>query len=108
MTFAVLYGSLAHGMHRDDLDIDIAVMLKEKNESTIFDILNSITLGLSDLLHREVNVLYIDDDKSKPPLHYNAIGERDVIYFDDFTHYVDVYMNAMRQMDDFSIFGLAC
>ncbi len=60
-------------MHRDDSGIDIAVMLKEKNECVIFDILNSITLGLTDLQHREVSVLYIDDGISKPMQHYNAI-----------------------------------
>ncbi len=59
------------------------------------------------MLHGEVSVLYIDDDISKPMLHYNAIVQGDVIYFDDFTHYVDIYMNAMRQMEGFSIFGLA-
>lgn len=29
------------------------------------------------------------------------------MYFDDFTHYVDVMLKAIGQMEDFSIFGLA-
>lgn len=107
VTVAFLYGSWVHGMQRDDSDVDVAVMLKEKNEDAIFDVINTITLRLCDVLHREVNVLYIDDDISKPMLHYNAIVQGEVIYFDDFTHYVDVYMSAMKQMEDFSIFGLA-
>lgn len=106
ITMAFLYGSWAHGKQRNDSDIDIAIMMKINDPDAIFDKLNAITLSLIDLLHREVNVLYIDDDISKPMLHYNAIVKGQVVYFDDFTHYVDVMLIAMRQLEDFSIFGL--
>jgi len=107
VTMAFLYGSWAHGMQRNDSDIDIAIMMKITDPDEIFNNINEITLALTDLLHREVNVLYIDDDISKPMLHYNAIVKGQVVYFDDFTHYVDVMLKAMGQMEDFSIFGLA-
>ncbi|MDH7552786.1 MAG: nucleotidyltransferase domain-containing protein [Spirochaetota bacterium] len=107
VSMAFLYGSWAHDMQRNDSDIDIAVMFKENNPNEIFDYINAISLSLSDHLHRDVNILYIDDDISKPMLHYNAIVKGEVLYFDDFTHYVDVLLKALEQMEDFSMFGLS-
>lgn len=106
VTMAFLYGSWAHNMQGMLSDIDIAVLLEETDTDKQFAIINAITLALCDLLHTEVNVLYIDNELSKPMLHYNAIVKGEVVYFNDFTNYVDMYLKALAQMEDFSLFGI--
>ena len=106
VTLAFLYGSWAHGLQRNNLDIDIAIMTEETDKDEIFQKITAMTLALSELLQYEANVLYIDHDLSMPMLHYNAIVKGITVYFDDFTYYVDVRMKAIAQMEDFSIFGL--
>jgi predicted nucleotidyltransferase len=106
VTLAFLYGSWAHGLQRNNSDIDIAIMIEESDEDEIFQKITAMTLALSELLQYEANGLYIDHDLSRPMLHYNAIVKGIPVYFDDFTYYVDVRMKAIAQMEDFSIFGL--
>ncbi len=81
-------------------------MLEETDTDKQFKIINAITLALCNSLGAEVNVLYIDNELSKPMLHYNAIVKGEVVYFNNFTNYVDVYIKAIAQMEDFSIFGI--
>lgn len=103
---AFLYGSCAEGLPRNDSDVDIAVLFShEKDEDTLFDIINSVTLELTDLLKKESNVLYIDRDLSKPMLHYNAIVHGIPVFMRDFTGYADMKLKALHRMEDFSIFG---
>ncbi len=106
VTMAFLYGSWAHSMQGALSDIDVAVMLEETDTDKQFTIINAITLDLCDLLDAEVNVLYIDNELSKPMLHYNAIVKGDAVYFNDFTNYVDMCLKALAQMEDFSLFGI--
>jgi predicted nucleotidyltransferase len=69
-----LYGSWASGSISKESDIDIAVIFeKEINGEESFEIATNISLELTDILKREVNVLCIDKELSKPMLRYNAI-----------------------------------
>lgn len=102
-----LYGSWAAGLAGKDSDIDIAIMIEgEKSEEEIFSTINSITLELLDNLKRDITILYIDNDISKPLLHYNAIVKGIPVYISDFYRYVDVWLKAIDAMEDFSIFGI--
>lgn len=103
---AFLYGSCAEGLPRDDSDVDIALLFThEKSEAEVFDIINSVTLELTDILKKETNLLCIDRDLNKPLLHYNAIIYGIPIFMRDFTGYVDIKLKAIHRMEDFSIFG---
>jgi len=87
--------------------LPLCIMIEETDDGEIFQKITALTVALSKLLQYEVNVLlYIDHDLSRPMLHYNAIVKGIPVYFDNFTHYVDVRMKAIAQMEDFSIFGL--
>ncbi len=67
-----LYGSWAAGLAGKDSDIDIAIIIEgEKSKEEIFTTINSITLELLDNLKRDISILYIDNDISKPLLYYN-------------------------------------
>ncbi len=103
---AFLYGSWASGFPKKESDIDIAVIFdKEMKEEKIFEIVTTISLELTDILKREVNVLYIDKELSRPMLHYNAIIQGIPVFLKDFTRYVDIRLEAISRMEDFSIFG---
>lgn len=101
-----LYGSWACGYPKIESDVDVAVLFNhEMSEEKIFSSMNTISLELTDILKREVNVLYIDKDLSRPMLHYNAIVKGIPVFMRDFTRYVDLRLKAISQMEDFSIFG---
>jgi|YelNatPaOPRAMG01_1025707.scaffolds.fasta_scaffold82354_3 predicted nucleotidyltransferase len=103
---AFLYGSWASGLPKKESDVDIAVIFTEEmKEEEVFEILTTLSLELTDILKKETNVLFIDRDLSKPMLHYNAIVHGIPVYIRDFTGFVDMKLNAIRQMEDFSIFG---
>lgn len=103
---AFLYGSWACGYPKEESDIDVAVLFNQPmSEDRTFDRLNDIALELANILKRETNVLYIDDELSKPMLHYNAIVHGIPVYMKDFSDYVDLRLRAISQMEDFSIFG---
>lgn len=103
---AFLYGSWACGYPKIESDVDVAVLFnREISEEKIFSIMNTISMELTDILKREVNVLYIDKDLSRPMLHYNAIVKGIPVFMRDFTRYVDLRLKAILQMEDFSIFG---
>lgn len=103
---AFLYGSWASGFPKKESDIDIAVIFdKGMKEEKIFEIVTTISLELTDILKREVTVLYIDEELSRPMLHYNAIIHGIPVFLKDFTRYVDIRLKAISRMEDFSIFG---
>lgn len=103
---AFLYGSRAFGYPKEESDVDVAVSFGlEMGEDKIFDIINNISLELADLLKLEVNILHIDRELSKPMLFYNAVVHGIPVYIRDFTKYVDMKLNAIARMEDFSIFG---
>ena len=103
---AFLYGSWASALPKKESDVDIAVIFAEEmREEEVFEILTTISLELTDVLKKETNVLFIDGELYKPMLHYNAIVHGIPVYIMDFTGFVDMKLKAIRQMEDFSIFG---
>lgn len=64
---AFLYGSWAAGLPRRDSDVDLAFIFHPdigKNE--IFEIMTTISLELTDILKKDINVIYIDSDSQNP------------------------------------------
>lgn len=106
ITLAFLYGSWASGHPVEESDIDVAVLSnKEMAEDMAFDIVSRISLELTEQLKKEANVLYIDIELSKPMLHYNAIIHGIPVFIKDFKQYVDLRLEAISMMEDFSLFG---
>ena len=104
---AFLYGSWATGYPKIDSDVDIAVIFnKEMGRGQLFDIITTLSLELTNLLTLETNVLYVDEEFSKPMLYYNAIVHGIPVFIGSFTRYVDKRFHAIYQMEDFSIFGM--
>ena len=103
---AFLYGSYARGLPGVDSDIDIALLFSQDlTENEIFEHITEISLALSNELHLEVNIIPVYSDFRKPMLYYNAIVLGNPLFFRDFTRYVDIKNEAIRQMEDFAIFG---
>ncbi len=101
-----LYGSWAAGLPKIESDVDIAVVFdKEMGREELFEIITTLSLELTNLLKIETDVLYIDEEFSKPMLYYNAIVHGVPVYIKSFTRYVDKRLYAIYQMEDFSIFG---
>lgn len=105
--FAFLYGSQAHGLPREDSDVDIAVVLKDESlsEERTFSILSAISLSLSKAAGRNVDVMLIYRDFRKPTLYYNAIIQGTPIYVCDYEAFSTLRNEAISQMEDFNIFG---
>lgn len=103
---AFLYGSWAAGRPREESDVDVAVLfLTGSGREKIFDRITVISLDLTRLLKKEVNVLALDAELSRPMLHYNAIIQGIPVYMRDFSRYVDLKLRALFQAEDFGIFG---
>lgn len=103
-----LYGSWARGIPRWDSDIDIAVIFWKENDSEQEGFLHitDISYNLSEELKREVNIIRIHFDFRNPMLYYNAIVLGIPIFVKDKNRYARIIMEAIYQMEDFSIFGL--
>lgn len=106
INIAFLFGSWVCGYPKEESDIDVAVLFNQLwSEDKIFDMVNDIALELTDILKREINVLYIDSELSKPMLHYNVIVYGVPVFMKNFSGYVDIRLKAISQMEDFNIFG---
>lgn len=104
---AFLYGSWATGYPREDSDVDIAVLFSTSLSSNeIFGLINTLSLNLSETLAKEVNILPLCEDFPKPMLYYNAIVLGIPLYIGDFDRYVELKLQVISQMEDFSIFGV--
>jgi len=104
---AFLYGSWAYGFPREDSDVDMAILFQEGIErEDRFDKVTTISLELTEILRKEVSVLSIEEEFPKPVLYYNAIVRGIGVFLRDFTRYVDLKLSAIREMEDFSIFGI--
>ena len=103
-----LYGSWARGIPRWDSDIDIAVIFWKENDSEQEGFLHitDISYNLSEELKREVNIIRIHFDFRNPMLYYNAIVLGIPLFVKDKNRYARIIMEAIYQMEDFSIFGL--
>ena len=102
-----LYGSWAKGNPRPDSDIDIGVVFSEETPSDdeSFGFVTSIALDLSRFLSSEVNVINIHWDFRHPMLYYNAIVNGIPIYVERSEKFISLKLEAIHQMEDFSIFG---
>jgi len=105
---AFLFGSWARGYPKIDSDIDIAVCFKNKqlSDTKLFEIITEIALRLSEKLKKEVSVIPIDEDFRKPMLYYNAVVFGVPVYIKNVESYNRLRFEAIKQMEDFSIFGL--
>jgi predicted nucleotidyltransferase len=102
-----LFGSQAGGLPRLDSDVDLAIAFVDEemsNEET-FDRMNVLAIGLTEILGREVNLISIDKDFSKPMLYYNAVVKGIPIFTADPHYYTWLLNEAIYQMEDFEIFG---
>lgn len=104
---AFLYGSWATGYPRGDSDVDIAILFSTPlSDNEIFELINTLSLNASETLAKEVNILPVYEDFPKPMLYYNAIVLGIPVYIGDFNRYVELKLQAISQMEDFSIFGI--
>lgn len=104
---AFLYGSRAHGMERDDSDVDLAVVFdKQVSDDEMFSRIDAMALKLVALLGLDVNILPIYSDFRKPMLYYNAIAKGLPLFIGDLDAYLNLRLEAVFQMEDFQIFGV--
>jgi predicted nucleotidyltransferase len=101
-----LFGSQAASFSRPDSDVDLAIVFEEEiPEQEIFERMNTLTLRLTEILDREVNLIAVDKEFSKPMLYYNAIVQGVPIFTVDHQYYTGLVNEALYQMEDFEIFG---
>ncbi len=104
---AFLYGSWAGGTPREDSDVDVAVWFYPDSftEDQVFERITDLSTELSRLLKKEVNILVLTHDFQHPMLQYNAIVLGSPVFVKEFYRYVSLRMEAICQMEDFSMFG---
>ena len=107
LEMAFLYGSWAGGIPRSDSDIDIALLFSEElaADDELFDRVTGISVDLSKVFSAEVNVITIYPDFRHPMLYYNAVVNSIPVYVRKFDQYISLKLEAIHQMEDFSIFG---
>jgi len=104
---AVLYGSWAGGIPRPDSDVDLAVVFEdEPDDDAAYRRLMDMSMLLSNLVGREVNMIPIDNDFRKPMLYYNAIVGGVPVYRKRTGDIIRLRKRAIDEMEDFSLFGL--
>ena len=104
---AILYGSWAGCFPRRDSDIDIAVVFEdEPDDDDVYLRLMAMSLLLSNLMGREVNMIPIYLDFRKPMLYYNAIVQGIPVFAKRPADFNLLRKKAIDEMEDFSLFGL--
>lgn len=104
---AILYGSRAGGFPRPDSDIDIAVVFEdEPDDDAVYLRLMDMSLLISNLMGREVNMIPIYLDFRKPMLYYNAIVQGIPVFAKRPADFNVLRKTAIDEMEDFSLFGL--
>ena len=105
---AFLYGSWAKGFPKETSDVDIAVFFYPEKDSDDeeFNMITDISLQLSEIMRKEINIILIRTDFRKPMLYYNAIVLGQPIYIKNTERYISLKNEAIYQMEDFSIFGI--
>jgi len=106
---AFLYGSWATGYPHQDSDIDLAILFFPyiKDEDSLFELINTISYELSMEIEKEVNIIPIKEDFPHPLLYYNAIILGIPLYIKHMDNLVKLKLEAVRQMEDFKIFGIS-
>jgi len=89
-----LYGSWSRGLPKSDSDVDLA-----------FQRVTDLSVRLTSLLHREVNIIAMDMDFRHPMLYYNAVVCGELLYAKNENHYLTWHNQAIVQMEDFQLFG---
>jgi len=104
---ALLYGSWAMGLPRQDSDVDIGIVFEDEGmpEGKIYGAINTISLSLTRDLRSEINILPVYHDFRKPMLYYNVIVQGIPVYISDYNKYLALRSNSINQMEDFEIFG---
>jgi predicted nucleotidyltransferase len=103
-----LYGSWAGGFPHPDSDIDLALLFSSKitTEEEKFILITEIAYKLVKKLNQEVNIISIYEDFRHPMLYYNAIVLGRPIFIKNYANFLNLRMQALYQMEDFSIFGI--
>lgn len=105
---AFLYGSWAKGYPHEGSDLDLAILFSVlvENENIEFELINNISYELSIKASKEVNIIAINKDFPYPMLYYNAIILGIPLYTKDKEELLSLKLEALRQMEDFSTFGI--
>ncbi|MCL4477544.1 MAG: nucleotidyltransferase domain-containing protein [Deltaproteobacteria bacterium] len=106
---AFLYGSYAHHNQTEQSDIDVALVFEEdkaKDKKNLFEVITDISIATGKLTGKDVEIIFIDSDFSKPLLYYNAIVHGKPLFVGDANCYIDYFLRAIYEMEDFSSFGL--
>ena len=106
---AFIYGSYAHQSQSEQSDIDIALVFDDKmskDTKKVFEAITDISAALSKLSSKDVEIISIDDGFSKPMLYYNAIVHGKPLFISDGNCYINYFLRAIHEMEDFSTFGM--
>ncbi|MCR4322373.1 MAG: nucleotidyltransferase domain-containing protein [Candidatus Brocadiaceae bacterium] len=105
---AFLYGSWAKGFPKETSDVDIAIFSypEKDSEDEEFNMITDISLQLSEMIRKEINIISIHTDFRKPMLYYNVIVLGQPIYIKNTERYISLKNEVIYQMEDFSIFGI--
>lgn len=104
---AFLFGSWATGLPRADSDVDVGVVFSDQPPSAVaFDRVNHVALELGRALGTDIDVVVVDRDLSRPALAYQAVVRGTPVYVRDTATLADLRREAVREMEDFSLFGV--
>ena len=105
---AFLYGSRASGYPREDSDIDLAIVFSSQiqAENALFSLITDIAYQLQKIIKIEVNIIPVHRDFRKPMLYYNVIVTGIPVFIKENESFLNLRLEAVRQMEDFSIFGI--
>lgn len=106
---AFLYGSYAHNNQTEQSDIDVAIVFEKdraKVGKKLFEVITDISIATSKLSGKDVEIICIDEDFSKPMLYYNAIIHGKPLFVCDVNYYIDYFLRALHTMEEFSGFGI--
>ena len=108
INMAFLYGSWCRGYPKEQSDIDIAVVFNTtpSSEEEVLALVTDISLAISKVIGKDVDIIPIYSDFRKPMLYYNAIVLGEPLYIKDFDRYLTYSMGALFHMEDFSMFGI--
>ncbi len=104
---AFLFGSTAEDTFRSDSDIDIAVYFsKELPSEEYFKAITDISVDIERITNREVDLIWIDREFSKPMLYFNAIVKGIPLFYKDKELYVTLFLRALYEKEDFCRLGI--
>jgi predicted nucleotidyltransferase len=104
---AFMFGSTAEGAGRSDSDIDIAVYFgKEVSFDEYFKVITDISMDIERIVKREIDVVWIDKDFSKPMLYFNAIVKGIPIFYKNKDVYISLFLRALYEKEDFCRLGV--